>query len=98
MTGDLSEQYARAIDEIYRLRGLLAYEAGVMRGHLALATFPRSRRPIAEGQITRMTRAAIGESKLALAGTDTRGMLHVRQQLGIQTLTRWQFENEQNQP
>jgi hypothetical protein len=91
---DMLLHYARALDEIFRLRGLLAYEAGVTQAHLQLATFPRGRRAFAEAQVKRMTLAATGSSQLALTGVEKQSLALVRVRLNIGTLTRIQFENE----
>jgi hypothetical protein len=83
--------YSRALDEIYRLRSLLAYEATVLDAHLEYKTFPKSRRPIAEQQSARM--------RVAASGTDvTRyishlSLRHARAKANVpQTLTRAGWE------
>lgn len=58
---DIDPHYSRALDEIFELRAALAYEARVIEAHLGLATFPKSRRGIAEEQITRMRAACRGD-------------------------------------
>jgi len=50
-----------AVDEIYALRALLAYEATVLEAHLDYRTFPKTRRKFAEAQVERMRRAARGD-------------------------------------
>ena len=50
-----------AVDEIYFLRALLADEADILRAHLELKTFPKSRRKFAEEQVERMRLAAAGD-------------------------------------
>lgn len=55
-----------AIDEIYFLRSLLADEALIIEAHLGYATFPKSRRVIAEQQVERMRRVAEGELHAAM--------------------------------
>lgn len=59
---DLMTHYSAALDEIFRLRRALAYEAGVTLAHLHLKTFPKSRLSIAREQAERMRRAACGHS------------------------------------
>lgn len=59
---DPMKAYSEALDEIWRLRGLLAVEAGILEAHLALKGFPKSRRAHAEAQVDRMLRAAQGQS------------------------------------
>lgn len=87
--------YSAALDEIYRLRAALAYEARTIEAHLLLATFPKSRRPHAEQQITRMRAAVVGDTGTAYQHVDT----YQRQQLlrdagGTGGLTRGQWEAE----
>lgn len=61
MADTIDPHYSRALDEIYELRAALAYEARVIEAHLQLATFPKSRRRMAEEQIARMRAACRGE-------------------------------------
>jgi hypothetical protein len=65
---EMLAHYSRALDEIYRLRQALAYEASVVDAHLGLKSFPASRRRFAEDQVKRMRRAAIGEFFQAYGG------------------------------
>lgn len=58
---DMLKHYSAALDEIYRLRRALAYEAGVTAAHLELKTFPKSRAYPAQQQVERMRRSARGE-------------------------------------
>lgn len=57
-------EVSRALDEIYVLRTLLAYEAAVRAADLELKSYPKSRREIAEHAIQRMRGAARGEEWL----------------------------------
>lgn len=50
------------LDEVYRLRLALAYEALVTRAHLGYKTFPKTRRAFAERQIERMQQSSRGEA------------------------------------
>lgn len=52
--------YSAALDEIYRLRRALAYEAAVAKAHGEYKTFPKSRRDVLDSQIERMRAAARG--------------------------------------
>lgn len=61
----IDPHYTAALDEIYRLRVILAHEAQIQEGHLAFASFPKSRRKVAERSIERMREAARGHSKTA---------------------------------
>lgn len=81
-----------ALDEIYRLRRALAYEAGVIEAHLALATFPKSRRTIACDQIHRMEAAARGQTEDAYSHIRDQSLRRAMETADAsQTLTRSQF-------
>lgn len=80
-----------ALDEIYRLRTLLAYEAEVIDTHLNYKTFPKSRREIAIGQVERMRWAAKGHA-VSISHLSER---HARESAGMShLLTRAQWEAE----
>jgi hypothetical protein len=89
-------ELSAALDEIYRLRGALAYEAEVLNQHLSYKTFPKSRRDIAERQIGRMQQSARGDADLAYGIISSGG--HMREALkrtgASETLTRWEFADE----
>jgi hypothetical protein len=57
-TDALLPYYGAALDEIYRLRAALAYESHVLKAHLELKTFPKSRRSLAGEQVSRMRATA----------------------------------------
>ena len=61
-------ELTRALDEIYELRRLAAYEARVLEAHLDYKSFPKSRRTVAEDQVERLRRAARGGASLATSG------------------------------
>jgi hypothetical protein len=63
----VEEHYSAALDEIYRLRRALAYEAGVLKAHLGYKTFPKSRRRHADEQVARLLDAARGHAVRAYA-------------------------------
>lgn len=95
MPSDLEQHYFQALDEIWRLRRALAYEAGVVEAHLDLKTFPSSRRGIAARQVLRMQMAARGQAAGAYAGESARAMDASLVQAGAsETLTRGQWEQE----
>lgn len=91
----MDPHYAAALDEIYRLRTALAYEAEVISAHLSLATFPKSRRPAALEQIQRMRRAARGHIHDAYRSIPGRSLNYVRRVAGMGLLTRTQWETDQ---
>lgn len=86
--------YGRALDEIYRLRTALAYEAHLLGGHLSMATFPKTRRASAEAAVRRMNLSAMGKAEDAYAGVERYWLRMAQNNLGIATLTRAQFEAE----
>jgi hypothetical protein len=86
--------YSAALDEIFRLRTALAYEAGVTEVHLSYKTFPKTRRPIASEQTRRMRDAAIGHSEHAYGGVHSASLRIARKDAGMNGLTRWQWESE----
>jgi hypothetical protein len=94
MTDEEMAHYSRALDEIHRLRGLLVYESLVLQVHLDYKSFPKSRRKIAEEQIACMGQAALVFSEKAMESVDRRSMRQIRQEYGIETLTRREFETE----
>ncbi len=86
--------YSAALEEIYRLRRALAYEARVIEAHLDYKTFPKSRRAVAEQQVYRMRRAVIGSVQSAYGGVDGRELDVEAEECGFFTLTRWQWEHQ----
>lgn len=87
--------YSLALDEIWKLRRALAYEAGVTQAHLSLKSFPKSRRAYAETQVRRMQSAASGHIEMAYAGLNTYMLQEaLRDASGQPTLTRSQWEEQ----
>lgn len=87
--------YSRALDEIYRLRAALAYEARVTESHLGLKTFPKSRRAAAEHQVERMREAARGGGAMAYFRVNPEVMKRLLRDAGAsETLTRGQWEEK----
>jgi hypothetical protein len=91
---ELLAYYGRALDEIYRLRTALGYEAYLLGGHLALATYPKSRRQSADASLGRMNLAAQGHCTYAYADIEQYWIRQSQKLLGIETLTRAEFEAE----
>lgn len=85
--------YSRALDEIYWLRGLAAYEADVLEAHLGLKSFPKSRRPFAEAQVRRLRLAAQGKPLDAYNDAYSRSVTFRRSE-GGRTLSRGTYEAE----
>lgn len=95
MSEPTMSQYSAALDEIWRLRRALAYEARVVEAHTGFATFPKSRRAIAHEQVRRMQAAARGEVEVVYAGTSRMSLDQAMTDAGAErTLTRYQFEQE----
>lgn len=89
---DILGHYGRALDEVYRLRRQLAYEASVLEVHLGYATFPKSRRGIAEDQVERMRQAARGEPGVLTGIADGSLRLCMQEAEAAETLTRSAYE------
>ena len=87
---NLMDHYSDALDEIYRLRALCAYQAQVIEADLGYKTYPKSRRAIAEKRIEILQAAARGD---ALAQHSVaRPELALKSAGASGTLTRWQWE------
>ena len=94
MSPDEMGHYSDALDEIYRLRELLAYEAQCVSATLEMKTFPKSRREVHERQVERMRSAARGEAEVQMAGMSSMVLRHCMRDAGAsQTLTRSQWES-----
>lgn len=88
-------RYSEALDEIWRLRRILAHEAYVLEEHLTLKTFPKSRRPHAEAQVERMRASARGDAKDVQYHLDPRALNYAMGVAGAeQTLTATEFQAE----
>lgn len=95
MTKDEMAAYSAALDEVYRLRSALAYEASVSEAHGSYKTFPRSRRRSLDDQVERMRASARGGSEVAYAGTSYLSLRHALREAGAsETLPRAQLEAE----
>ena len=89
--------YSGALDEIYRLRRALAYEADVLVAHLTYKTFPKTRRRYAEEQVERMRAAARGEVLARYAGVSDLSLRSAMDRAGAsQTLTRGDWEHHRD--
>ena len=93
----LMSHYSAALDEIYRLRRALAYEASVNLVHLDYKTFPKTRRGIASEQVTRMQAAARGDAERVYAGVGYLSLRHAFMQAGApEVFTRATWEESRN--
>lgn len=88
---EMLKHYSRALDEIYLLRKILAYEARVTEAHLDYKTFPKSRRSAAETSVKRMREAVHGRGEAAYDGRHDKAYGEL-QNLGAAMLTRHQWE------
>jgi hypothetical protein len=92
----LSELSA-ALDEVFRLRRALAYEAGVLAAHLEMKSFPRSRRAMAEDSVRRMRAAARGGARPAYGDVASWAFNSAMRDAGApETLTRSALAAERN--
>jgi hypothetical protein len=93
---EIVDLLSSALDEVYRLRRALAYEARVSEAHYeGFKTYPKSRRTIAEEQVRRM-RLAVTSSEAAYAGVSRESMRREASNCGLETLTTWEFADEVN--
>lgn len=91
---EIADLLSAALDEIFRLRRAMAYEARVVEAHYeGYKTFPKTRRGIAEEQVARM-RLAIKSPLLAYAGTNSRALQREAAAQGFDFLTAWSWANE----
>ena len=83
------------LDEVFRLRRALAYEARVVEAQtLDLKALGKGRRGHLEDCIERMQLAALGDSEIAYAGTSSMSLRSaVRRIRAKETLTRWNWRN-----
>lgn len=88
---DTAALLSAALDEIYSLRLLCAYEAEVISAHLDYKTFPKSRRRIAEKQINRLIRAAEGEAE-RIANSELPFTRYLRDKVSLLTTSQWREE------
>ncbi len=93
--------YMRALDEVWRLRALAAYEVKAIDEHLVYRRTPKALRQRLEQQRDRLKGAARGRSQVVITGLRSlmmSGSSSVKQELqrvtGKQTLTRAEWEAE----
>jgi hypothetical protein len=92
---DLLESYSHALDEVFALRSLLAMQAVVTESHLALKTFPSSRRKHAERQVVDAKRAARGQGIATYHEQPSGAVKVARTLVGMpDTLTRFAYEEQ----
>lgn len=95
MNDDELRHYSRALDEIYFLRQMLAYEARVVEATLDYKTFPKSRRAIHEAQVQRMRNATHESAIHAAIGYPSLSLRSCMREAGMpETLTRGQWEEQ----
>jgi hypothetical protein len=91
---DLVEELSAALDEVWRLRRALAYEAAVLHATLGYKTFPKSRRWVTEDAEERMILAALGDSQIAYADVSDQSLRFAMRAIrGRQTLVRSDWRN-----
>jgi hypothetical protein len=94
---EMLSHYSAALDEIYRLRRALAFEARVVEAHLGLKSFPKSRRRFAEEQVERMRESARGHAERVYAGRDYWKLDEALRSAGAGFLTRHQWEHRNDE-
>lgn len=83
-----------ALDEVYALRQLVAYEAGVREADLTYKTFPKSRRDIAKDRIQKLRSAARGRAIDVVRDLHKqRDLRYALREAGApETMTRWEWQ------
>lgn len=95
----LRDLFSDALDEVFRLRSALAYEAVVLREHLTFKTFPKSRRRYGEDQVERMFTAARGKVNHAYGMTSHMSIDHwMREAVAPKQLTVGEWAGTQPAP
>ncbi len=89
---EMLAHYSRALDEIYKLRRALAYEARVTTGLLNYATLPKGAREHVESMGERLRTAARGEVDRAYEMRSGEGQRLLADAGALPTLTRGQWE------
>jgi hypothetical protein len=90
-------EYSLALDEVWRLRRALAYEARAVEANcgLDLKSYPTARRRQMIAAIERMRQSAKGNSETVYAGMSAMSLrAEMRAVCGSETLTRSQWEAE----
>ncbi len=86
---------SEALDEIWHLRQLCAYEAAVRETDLSYARYPKGRRKVAQERIDCLREAARGHAERAVAGTNWQSLAAAMKDAGADsTLPRAQWEAE----
>ncbi|MGW8431193.1 hypothetical protein ACWGJ9_08715 [Curtobacterium citreum] len=87
-----SPAYSEAVTEVYALRGWFAIEARIITEHLAMKSFPKSRRSYAEEQRSRF--AALAGGKRVHYGVNQHSLDGALRQAGAEpTLSRAEWES-----
>jgi hypothetical protein len=86
--------YSRALDEIYKLRRALAYEARVTTGLLNYASLPKGASERIETMGNRLRAAARGEVDLAYGMRSGEGQRLLMDAGALPTLTRQRWEKQ----
>lgn len=89
------DEVSDLLDEVFRLRRALAYEALVVEAQtLDVKALGKGRREELEASIERMQLAALGDSTLAYADVSSHSLRYaVRSLFAKETLTRWNWRN-----
>lgn len=72
-----AKAHAAALDEVYLLRALCAYEGRVLEVHTGYASFPKSRRDAAAASLARLSQAAAGDVDVATAALNVKQTLRM---------------------
>ena len=86
-----------ALDEIYSLRIICAYEEGVVKTYTEYKSFPKSRRDVADKQMRRLRAAVAGEAQ-RVANHELPFTRWLRDKVGLLTVAQWSEEVDRRNP
>ena len=98
---DARDEYLRllseALNEIYALRTICAYEEGVVQTYTEYKSFPKSRRDVADKQMRRLRAAVAGEAQ-RVANYELPFTRWLRDKIGLLTVAQWSEEVDRRNP
>ena len=94
---DVRVLLSAALDEIYALRVICAYEEGVVKTYTEYKSFPKSRRDVADKQMRRLRAAVAGEAQ-RVANHELPFTRWLRDKVGLLTVAQWAEEVDARNP
>ena len=94
---DVRVLLSEALNEIYALRTICAYEEGVVKTYTEYKSFPKSRREVADKQMRRLRAAVAGEAQ-RVANYELPFTRWLRDKVGLLTVAQWAEEVDARNP